>query len=436
MVDVLRSRVATSRQPQGDRVAVVTAAVAAMIAVLFCISFNLPAPPPHAPTINLRRTTPLLAANADEPQYIPPTALLCTTAALQSACFGCIGTALPPALRASGLAPAEVATLLGRLGSVSALFEVMLSGSFGKLADSIGRKPILLAAPAFTVLARAVVVFNPTLPVLLGARLATTLVVPMYWLAYQAACADCFGRNATQLAVLGSRVQASMGFGYALSSLMGGWLATRDIRYAYFASCTLGCCVCACVGFGLRETLPKQRRIKFKWAGNNPLGFINLFRRGVLAAKLNLCVVLQSLTNGMGDLWQVMARELRGWGAAQCGRFAALVGVSTMLGTLLTGPVPTAVWAARARSRPLMLGMQRADARPRHVEHGGNWRRRPDCSRCGEGPGDRRTDCQSHRRGAGVPQAARGRAQRLERGDQGADTVALCRALWLWRKRA
>ena len=33
-----------------------------------------------------------------------------------------------------------------------------------------------------------------------------------------------------------------------------------------------------------------------------------------------------------------MARELRGWGAAQCGRFAALVGVSTMLGTLLTGP--------------------------------------------------------------------------------------------------
>ena len=66
---------------------------------LFCITFTTP--PPQAPTINLRRTTPLLAANADEPQYIPPTALLCTTAALQSACFGCIGTALPPALRAS-----------------------------------------------------------------------------------------------------------------------------------------------------------------------------------------------------------------------------------------------------------------------------------------------------------------------------------------------
>ena len=33
-----------------------------------------------------------------------------------------------------------------------------------------------------------------------------------------------------------------------------------------------------------------------------------------------------------------MARELRDWGAAQCGRFAALAGIGTMAGTLLTGP--------------------------------------------------------------------------------------------------
>ena len=270
----------------------------------------------------------------------PPTALLCATAALQSACFGCIGTALPPALRASGLAPAQVALTLGRLGSASALFEVLLSGWFGRLADAFGRKPILLAAPAVTVVARAMVVLNPTIPVMLGARLGTTLVVPIYWLAFQATCADCFGKNATALAVLGSKLQAAMGFGYALASLVGGPLAQRDIRLAYAASCTLGCCVIACIAVGLRETLPANRRVPFrrKGGGSGPLAFTRLFRRGVLAAKLNLCVLLQSLTNGMGDMWQVMARELRGWGAAQCGRFAALVGVSTMLGTLLTGP--------------------------------------------------------------------------------------------------
>ncbi len=34
----------------------------------------------------------------------------------------------------------------------------------------------------------------------------------------------------------------------------------------------------------------------------------------------------------------MLARELRGWGAAQCGRFAAVAGIASMLGTLLTGP--------------------------------------------------------------------------------------------------
>jgi len=259
-------------------------------------------------------------------------------AGLQSACFGCIGTALPPALRAAGLTPAEVAILLGRLGSASALCEVLLSGSFGKLADAFGRKPILLAAPLITVLARSLVVVRPTLPVLLGARMVTTLVVPMYWLAYQASMADVFGRNSTKLAILGSRVQAGMGLGYAISSYFGGPLAARDIRYAYAASCSIGCCVLACVGFGLRETLPDEKRVRFVWKGSSPLAFTQLFRRGALSAKLNLVVVLQSLTNGMGDLWQVLARELRGWGAAQCGRFAAVAGLATMGGTLLTGP--------------------------------------------------------------------------------------------------
>ena len=34
----------------------------------------------------------------------------------------------------------------------------------------------------------------------------------------------------------------------------------------------------------------------------------------------------------------MLAKELRDWGAAQCGRFAAVAGVASMLGTLLTGP--------------------------------------------------------------------------------------------------
>lgn len=297
------------------------------------------------PTANRHRSLMLTAAAALPPddeaaamEDEPPVALLMLIAGLQSACFGCIGTALPSAMRDAGLSPANVALLLGRIGSASAFAEVLLSASFGKLADAIGRKPILLGAPLVTVCARSFVVVHPSLNVLVGARLLTTLAVPMYWLAYQASMADVFGRNSTRLAILGSRVQAGMGLGYAISSFIGGALAARDIRLAYAASCTLGCCVLASVSLGLRETLAKERRRPFAWKGTSPLAFTRLFGRGALSAKLNAVVLLQSLSNGMGDLWQVLARELRGWGASQCGNFAAIAGLATMGGTLLTGP--------------------------------------------------------------------------------------------------
>ena len=94
----------------------------------------------------------------------------------------CALQALPAALMRSG-SSANAATTLGTLGSVSALVEVMLSNSFGKLTDAIGRKPVLILAPALAVAARATVVAWPTLPVLLGARFCTTLVVPLLRLA-------------------------------------------------------------------------------------------------------------------------------------------------------------------------------------------------------------------------------------------------------------
>lgn len=317
---------------------VLAIATAFPIALDFSVNSKLVTPPCFS-QIHFRHLTKMALSSAScETTAPPPTWLFMTASGLQSACFGCIGTAFPPALRAAGMAPAAVALMLGRLDSASACCEVVMSSSFGKLADAIGRKPIMLAAPAMTVAARMAVVLRPSLPVLIFVRLFTTLVVPMYWLAYQACLGDCYGRNTTQLAVVGSRVQAAMGFGYAISSLVGGPLAQRDIRLAYATSCSLGCCVLACIALGFRETLPESKRITFSWTSGSPLGFRNLFRRGRLSAKLNLVVVCQSLTNGMGDLWQVLARELRGWGAAQCGRFAACAGIATMLGTFLTGP--------------------------------------------------------------------------------------------------
>ena len=125
--------------------------------------------------------------------------------------------------------------------------------------------------------------------------------------------ADLFGNNTTRLAVVNSRVSAGMGLGYAIASLVGGErnshaasycpgalfgvggapchlpamisslqtpssgtgpLAARDIRYAYAASCAVGCCVLACITFGFGETLTESRRVPLREnsRASSPLG--------------------------------------------------------------------------------------------------------------------------------------------------------------------
>ena len=172
-----------------------------------------------------------------------------------------------------------------------------------------------------------------------------------------------------------------MGLGYALSSLVGGYLAATDVRLAYACSCALGLAVVGVVLRGLSETLPPEQRKPFKAEMANPFVFVRrfpahhlapppprrrhrrrrrrrrrrhdaallvvtpafllwqvrLFRRGALMRRLNLVLLAQMVTNGLGDLWQIIAVELRGWGPSQCGRFASVAGIASMGGTLLTG---------------------------------------------------------------------------------------------------
>ena len=264
-----------------------------------------------------------------------------TACALHAHCMrtACPPQALPAALMRSG-SSAKAATTLGTLGSVSALVEVMLSNSFGKLTDAIGRKPVLILAPALAVAARATVVVWPSLPVLLGARFCTTLVVPPSRLACAphvhcvcTACAPHVHRMrtaSTGAAVLArlllvprrplraqlhlprhsqlprrslhgaglcgghpARWQAERrepwlgsGLGLGLEGLRLGLtffypnpnpnpnqvspnpnpnqvslLGLSYVQLAYLASCAFGSAVCFLLAFGLRETLPPERRV-------------------------------------------------------------------------------------------------------------------------------------------------------------------------------
>ena len=114
--------------------------------------------------------------------------------------------------------------------------------------------------------------------------------MPLFWLAFSSSLADLYGRSSTALAIVNSRVAACMGLGYAVATLLGGKLSNVSllgldyVRLAYTASCIFGSLVCLLLLFGLRETLPPERRIPFSFSGSNPLLFMRLFRRGPLQA--------------------------------------------------------------------------------------------------------------------------------------------------------
>jgi len=68
------------------------------------------------------------------------------------------------------------------------------------------------------------------------------------------------------------------------------------------------------------------------------VGFVRLFRNGKLLAVLSVVLSLQTLHDGEGDVWQVYATEMRGWGTRENAAYGAAVGAASTAGGILTGP--------------------------------------------------------------------------------------------------
>ena len=122
----------------------------------------------------------------------------------------------------------------------------------------------------------------------------------------------------------------------------------------------------------MRETLPREARVRFRLRRSNPLGFVRLFRKGrtlgllatilalqaratqnsarnsrlraILGARISRRAICrrsapsaQGLHDGEGDMWQVYAEATRGWGPQQNALYGAAVGVATTCCGVLTG---------------------------------------------------------------------------------------------------
>ena len=245
-----------------------------------------------------------------------------------------IAQALPNALRlVKGGDLVRTATALGRLGSCAALVDIIVTPQLGRLTDTIGRKPLLIAAPVIGCLCRTAVALRPTTPYLIAAKVLGGAISASYMVALRAALADSHRKDAATLTGKLGLVSAASGGAYAVGMFVGGELAARHVRLPYAASAVMLGSLVVVVLFAFRETHGRAQRVPFR-PREPGLGFLRLFTSG--SALRGLCSVntLQLISVSMGDTWQVFARELRGWGSAQCGLFGSLTGLGASMAAL------------------------------------------------------------------------------------------------------
>ena len=246
-----------------------------------------------------------------------------------------ISQAVPTALRrAFSEDLVKTATTLGQLGSCAALLDILITPQLGRLSDSIGRKPILIAAPCVGCLCRAAVATRPFTPMLVAIKVTGGVISATYMVALKAALADRHKNDAATLTGKLGLVSAASGGAYAIGSMAGGALVARHLSYPYLASAILLGTLVPLVALTLVETLPPSQRIAYR-PREPAVGFLRLFRNGPTLRGLVTVNSLQQVSVSMGDTWQVFARELRGWDSAQCGLFGSLTGLGGMFTSLM-----------------------------------------------------------------------------------------------------
>lgn len=262
-----------------------------------------------------------------------------------------IAQALPKALRlALGGDLVKTATTLGTYGSLAALLDILITPQLGRLSDTIGRKPLLLAAPCVGLLARFVVTIYPATPVLILVKVLSGVVSATYMVTLRAALADGHRHDAPTLTGRLGLVSAASSAAYAFGMFSGGQLVNWRLRLPYGLAAASLALLVPLVALRYDESLPPGERVPFK-PREPGFGWVRLFSSGPTLRGLVSVNALQLVSVSMGDTWQVFARELRGWGSAQCGLFGSLTGAGGMVASLL---VRSSVRTLGARGHTLL----------------------------------------------------------------------------------
>lgn len=224
--------------------------------------------------------------------------------------------------------------LAASYGAAQFLFAPVL----GALSDRVGRRPVILAA-LFGLGADYVVMgLAPSIGWLFAGRLAAGVMGASITTA-NAYVADISGpeNRAKNFGLIG----AAFGLGFIFGPALGGLLGDVGLRLPFFAAAGLALVNCLYGYFVLPESLPPEKRDRFRWAKANPIGSLKTIRSYPLVRGLAVAFVFIVLAQrGLETTWVLYTGHKFGWDEQANGLSLALVGVmAAMVQGKLVQPV-------------------------------------------------------------------------------------------------
>ena len=244
--------------------------------------------------------------------------------------------ALAPAPALIDALGSERATaLLGVVGSASAGCEILLAPVVGALADSQGRKPVLLGVLLAVLGANGLACAFPSVPALLVTKFVGSLVVGLYFLASGAMLGDAYKADPGQLAATSGLIFALVNVGFACGIKLGSLLPGQTLRSLYGAATAASAAAVAFAYANVEETLDDRR--PFELGAFNPLSCYRLFSDGreMRLLALLLAITLQPIF--MGDVLQIFAIDEWRLGPSAVATFFTAIPLLGAVGNVVGG---------------------------------------------------------------------------------------------------
>ena len=247
---------------------------------------------------------------------------------------------------------AGAATAFGAFGTVFALMQLVCAPLLGALSDRFGRRPVILLSIFGLGFDYVLMALAPSLGWLFVGRVVSGICASNFSTA-GAYIADVTPpeKRAASFGMLG----AAFGVGFTLGPAVGGLLGSVSLRLPFWVAAGL---TLANAVYGLAilpESLPRERRVPFRWRAANPLGSLALLRSIPVVFGLAGVVFLHRLAHDVQPSMFVLYTGYRyGWDERTVGFVLMAVGV---LGALLSAGAVGPVVKRIGERHALLLGL-------------------------------------------------------------------------------